>query len=122
MNLKLDCVYIDAIHDAENIIIDIFGWIHSIEDDGVLCGHDYAKSYLDMAKAIDWAIKRDFIDEGAFLAVNVGSSEWNYQVKDLAEAVAKVIPGVEISINKNAQHDKRSYQVSFEFFKNSQYR
>jgi nucleoside-diphosphate-sugar epimerase len=71
----------------------------------------------DMAKAIDWAIKRDIENRGEFLAVNVGSDEWNYQVKDLAEAVARVIPDVEISINENAQPDKRSYQVSFELYK-----
>ena len=47
----------------------------------------------DMARAIDWAISRDVANGGEFLAVNVGSDEWNYQVKDLAEAVAKVIPG-----------------------------
>jgi nucleoside-diphosphate-sugar epimerase len=71
----------------------------------------------DMARAIDWAISRNFTDGGEFLAVNVGSDEWNYQVKDLAEAVAKVIPDVDISINKNAQPDKRSYRVSFDLFK-----
>jgi nucleoside-diphosphate-sugar epimerase len=71
----------------------------------------------DMARAMDWAIIRDVDNGGAFLAVNVGSDEWNYQVKDLAEAVAKVIPDVEISINKNAQPDKRSYRVSFELFR-----
>ncbi len=70
----------------------------------------------DMARAIDWAIVRDIYDGGPFLAVNVGSDEWNYQVKDLAEAVARVIPDVEISINKNAPPDKRSYRVNFELF------
>jgi nucleoside-diphosphate-sugar epimerase len=70
----------------------------------------------DMARAIDWAIKRELTDGGEFLAVNTGSNEWNYQVKDLAEAVAKVIPGVDVSINKNAQPDKRSYRVSFDLF------
>ena len=49
--------------------------------------------------------------------MNVGSDEWNYQVKDLAEAVAKVIPDVEVSINKDAQPDKRSYRVNFDLFK-----
>jgi nucleoside-diphosphate-sugar epimerase len=71
----------------------------------------------DMARAIDWAIRRDSFTGGNFLAVNIGSDEWNYQVRDLAAAVAKVIPGVDISINKNAQPDKRSYRVSFELFK-----
>jgi nucleoside-diphosphate-sugar epimerase len=71
----------------------------------------------DMARAIDWAIIRDKKDGGDFLAVNVGSDEWNYQVKDLAEAVARVVPGVDVSINKDAQPDKRSYRVSFDLFR-----
>jgi nucleoside-diphosphate-sugar epimerase len=71
----------------------------------------------DMARAIDWAIRRELTAGGPFLIVNVGDDSWNYQVKDLAAAVAQVIPGVEVSINKNAQPDKRSYKVSFEKFK-----
>ena len=71
----------------------------------------------DMARAIEWAIRRDIADGGEFLAVNVGSNEWNYQVKDLAYAVAEVIPGVEVSINKNAAPDKRSYRVNFDYYK-----
>jgi nucleoside-diphosphate-sugar epimerase len=71
----------------------------------------------DMARAIDWAIRRDLHQGSAFLAVNVGSDQWNYQVKDLAEAVAKVVPEVDVSINKNAQPDQRSYRVSFDLFK-----
>lgn len=71
----------------------------------------------DMARAVDWAINRDASQGGEFLAVNVGSDEWNYQVKDLAEAVASVIPGVDVSINKDAQPDKRSYRVNFDLFK-----
>ena len=71
----------------------------------------------DMVCAIEWAISRDTANGGEFLAVNVGSNEWNYQVKDLAYAVAEVIPGVEISINKNAAPDKRSYRVNFDYYK-----
>jgi nucleoside-diphosphate-sugar epimerase len=71
----------------------------------------------DMAMAIDWAIGRDAATGGNCLSVNVGSNEWNYQVRDLAEAVASVMPGVEVSINKDAMPDKRSYRVSFDLFK-----
>jgi nucleoside-diphosphate-sugar epimerase len=71
----------------------------------------------DMARAIDWAVQRDAANEGAYLTVNVGSDEWNYQVKDLAEAVARVMPEVEVTINTHAQPDKRSYKVSFEKFR-----
>lgn len=70
----------------------------------------------DMARAIEWAIQRDHRDGGTYLTVNVGSDAWNYQVKELAAAVAKVLPSVEVSINKDAQPDKRSYRVSFEKF------
>jgi nucleoside-diphosphate-sugar epimerase len=66
----------------------------------------------DMARAIDWAIRRDE-GQGDFLAVNAGSDTWNYQVRQLAEAVAQVIPGVSISINPNAPPDNRSYRVDF---------
>lgn len=71
----------------------------------------------DMARAIEWAISREAVDGGNFLAVNIGSDNWNYQIKDLAEAVAGVIPGVEVSINKDAEPDKRSYSVDFSLFK-----
>lgn len=71
----------------------------------------------DMARAIDWAIQREIVSGGAFLSINIGSDEWNYQVKELAEAVAKVIPDVNISTNKLAQPDKRSYRVNFDLFK-----
>ena len=70
----------------------------------------------DMARAIDWALQRDHRDGGTCLTLNVGSDAWNYQVKDLAAAVAKLIPNVEVSINKDAQPDKRSYRVNFDKF------
>ena len=71
----------------------------------------------DMARAIDWAIARDASLGGNCLSVNVGSNDWNYQVKDLAEAVATVIPGLKVSINEDAMPDKRSYRVCFDLFK-----
>ena len=71
----------------------------------------------DMARAIDWAVQRKSVAGGDFLAINVGSDGWNYQVRDLATAVSQAIPHVEISINKNAQPDKRSYRVSFDKFR-----
>src|SRR6185312_2663559 len=71
----------------------------------------------DMARAMEWAIARPAENGGRFLVVNTGSDVWNYQVKDLAEAVAKAIPGTEVSINQNAPPDKRSYRVDFSMFK-----
>lgn len=70
----------------------------------------------DMARAIHWAILREHHEFDRYLAVNVGSNIWNYQVSELAEAVAKKIPGTEVQINKDAQSDKRSYKVDFSLF------
>ena len=72
---------------------------------------------LDMARAIRWAHERSSEQGGDFLIVNTGSNEWNYQVKDLALAVQQLMPEVEVSINQNAEPDKRSYRVNFDRFK-----
>ncbi len=71
----------------------------------------------DMARAIEWAVTRSHDDGGDYVVSNAGSNEWNYQVKDLAQAVQQAMPGVEVSINKDAQPDKRSYRVDFSLFK-----
>jgi nucleoside-diphosphate-sugar epimerase len=70
----------------------------------------------DMARAFEWAITRS-AGEMRFLAVNTGADDWNYQVIDLARAVAAAIPDTEISISQNVQPDKRSYRVDFSLFK-----
>ncbi|MDE2580776.1 MAG: SDR family oxidoreductase [Rhodospirillales bacterium] len=70
----------------------------------------------DMARAIEWAIGRDGARGGQVLEVNAGSNGWNYQVKDLAEAVAAEIPGATVRINPQAAPDKRSYRVDFSRF------
>jgi nucleoside-diphosphate-sugar epimerase len=69
----------------------------------------------DMALAIDWAVSRPTGDD--FLAVNVGRDDWNCRVRELAESVQRVLPGVSVSINSAAQPDKRSYRVSFAKFR-----
>jgi nucleoside-diphosphate-sugar epimerase len=71
----------------------------------------------DMAIAIDWALKRPYTACDTFLALNAGSNDWNYQVRDLAESVASIISGVRVTINKDAPADKRSYQVDFSLYK-----
>ncbi|MFK7856888.1 MAG: NAD-dependent epimerase/dehydratase family protein [Granulosicoccus sp.] len=72
---------------------------------------------LDMSRAISWASTREADNGGQFLAVNTGTETWNYQVKELATAVADVIPDTTVSINENAMPDKRSYRVDFSLFK-----
>lgn len=74
----------------------------------------------DMARAIEWGVRRTLDGIGTavdFQAVNVGRTEWNFQVRDIAHAVAETIPGVSVKINTNAQPDRRSYRVNFDLFK-----
>jgi nucleoside-diphosphate-sugar epimerase len=71
----------------------------------------------DMARAIEWALSRD---DDPFVAVNVGSADWTWQIGGLARDVAGVLQGmgqdVDVSINKAAQPDNRSYKVDFSLF------
>lgn len=71
----------------------------------------------DMARAIDWAIARPAGTGGRYLAINAGSDDRNYQVRDLANAVARAVPGTEVSINTSAPVDSRSYKVDFGLFR-----
>ena len=70
----------------------------------------------DMARAIEWAIARPPERGGPLLNVNVGADAWNFQVRELAEAVAAAVPGVEVSVNEAALPDTRSYKVDFSLF------
>lgn len=72
----------------------------------------------DMARAIIWASQRNYQNGGPFLVVNTGSNEWNFKIKDLAQAVRDKLLDVELSINTDAKPDKRSYKVDFSLFEN----
>ena len=69
----------------------------------------------DMARSINWAI--DFKSKKKFIALNVGSDQWTFTIKKLANFVAKIMGNVQVEINKNSQPDKRSYTVDFSLFK-----
>ncbi|WP_210520955.1 NAD-dependent epimerase/dehydratase family protein [Hymenobacter terricola] len=71
----------------------------------------------DMALAIEWALGREAANGGTFLAVNTGSDEWNYRVKELAEAVAADLPGTKVFVNPAAAPDLRSYRVDFSLYR-----
>jgi nucleoside-diphosphate-sugar epimerase len=71
----------------------------------------------DMARAIHWAIERDGDAGGPHVVVNVGADNWNVQIKDLAHAVAEVMPGTSISINPDASPDRRTYRVDFSLYR-----
>lgn len=44
---------------------------------------------------------------------NVGQNAENYQVRDIADAVGRLIPGCNVTYNENAGPDTRSYRVNF---------
>lgn len=70
----------------------------------------------DMARAIDWAGQRTLEVGGPIVSVNVGRTDWNYQIKDLAQMVAEEIPGTQVIISGSPGGDKRSYKVDFSLF------
>jgi nucleoside-diphosphate-sugar epimerase len=51
-------------------------------------------------------------------AFNVGATEENYQVRELAEIVRETVPGSRIEYAQDAGPDKRTYRVSFEKIRN----
>ena len=72
----------------------------------------------DMSRALEWASFRNGSESGNYLKVNVGSNEWNYNIKDLALAVKSRFTDVDVEINENAPPDKRSYKVNFDKYNN----
>jgi nucleoside-diphosphate-sugar epimerase len=67
---------------------------------------------LDIAKAIRCALvaPRDAVHNQIF---NVGSTEQNYQVREIAQIVAGVFPGCALTFGDQGS-DNRSYRVNFE--------
>lgn len=47
-------------------------------------------------------------------ALNVGRTEHNYRIREIAEVVAEVVPGCRLSFATDAGPDQRSYRVSFD--------
>lgn len=56
---ELDCVYLDGIHDTENIIKDTFCWMPLIKEGGVISGHDYIKRFSGMCETLDQIFEDD---------------------------------------------------------------
>lgn len=107
--LRLDLVLNDFVADAIfngsiNVLSDGSPWRPLID-------------VKDMCRAIEWAMIREEANGGQYLAINVGAAEWNFQIRDLADAVAKSIRGTKVYINSKAPPDRRSYRVDFSLFK-----
>lgn len=71
----------------------------------IVHAEDISRAFLAAAEA-----PRDVIHDEAF---NVGRTAHNYRVRDIAEIVARAVPGAELEMAPEAGPDKRSYRVDF---------
>lgn len=67
---------------------------------------DVAEAFLALLRAPEEQVKNQ--------AFNVGRNEDNYQIKDVAEEIARVIPHTRIEVKNETGPDKRSYRVNFD--------
>ncbi len=65
---------------------------------------DISRAFVAALKAPTDAIRNE--------AFNVGVTEHNYQIRELAEIVSEIVPGCEVSFAEGAGPDKRSYRVN----------
>ena len=70
---------------------------------------------LDVCQAVRIALKNPR-EKTHNQIVNVGDTNSNYQIKDIAEIIKNTFPGCTVSLNKNSS-DKRNYRVNFEKIK-----
>ncbi|MDH3462257.1 MAG: SDR family oxidoreductase [Acidimicrobiia bacterium] len=64
---------------------------------------DIARAFLALMSA-----DRDLVHCEAF---NIGATSENYQIKDVADIVAEVVPGSTVTLSDEAFHDLRNYRV-----------
>jgi nucleoside-diphosphate-sugar epimerase len=64
---------------------------------------DICRAFLATLEA-----ERDLVHDEAF---NVGSTEENYQISDVARIVQEIVPGSKITLSGDAFNDPRSYKV-----------
>lgn len=67
---------------------------------------DISRAFIAALEAPEQAVRNQ--------AFNVGHSEHNYRIRDLARIVADVVPGCRLEFAPDAGPDNRSYRVSFE--------
>jgi nucleoside-diphosphate-sugar epimerase len=95
------------------VVNNLVGWAHTtgeivLQSDGtpwrpLVHIEDISRVFLAMLDA-----PRDLVHNEAF---NVGANSENYTIREVAETVAKVIPGAAASFAAGSGPDKRSYRV-----------
>ena len=67
---SLDFVYIDGLHDFDNVMMDVIGWSKKVKSGGIVSGHDYSedggigvvpavKAYVEGHCIREWYITRE---------------------------------------------------------------
>ena len=69
---SLDLVFIDGLHDFDNVTLDINLWLPKVRSGGILCGHDYGQksiyppvgktAIIEVTEAVDKIFGADNID------------------------------------------------------------
>ena len=67
---------------------------------------DIARAFVALA-----SIPKDKINN---VAINIGSNQENFQVKDIADRVKMLIPGADIAYTGEVGEDPRNYRVKFD--------
>jgi nucleoside-diphosphate-sugar epimerase len=103
------------------VLNNLVAWAHTtgrvrIQSDGtpwrpLIHIEDICRAFIAVLEA-----PRDAIHNQAF---NVGITEENYQVRDLAAVVQEIVPGCRIEYSPNGEPDPRSYRVNFSKIKNT---
>lgn len=95
------------------VLNNLVGWAHltgkvRLLSDGsawrpIVHVEDIARAFLAVLEA-----DRDVVHDQAF---NVGRTEHNFRIRELAEMVADAVPGTEVEVATGASADKRTYRV-----------
>ena len=96
------------------VLNNLVGWAHitgmvRLKSDGtpwrpIVHIEDISEAFLALLEA-----PRDLVRNQAF---NVGRTEENYQMRDLAQIVMETVPGSEVTFAETAGPDKRCYRVN----------
>ncbi len=101
-------------HRFDIVLNNLVAWAHTtgkvmLKSDGspwrpIVHIEDIARAFLAVLEA-----PRELVHNEAF---NVGSTDENYQIRQIAEIVADVVPGCQLEFADGASADARDYRVS----------
>ena len=77
---SLDFVYIDGLHDFDNVMMDLIGWNKKVKSGGIVSGHDYinwpecgiipaVNAFVQGHTILQWFLTRDYNPAPSFFWV-----------------------------------------------------